>query len=156
VESLGAVRLRSDVERKRLFAGQDANLYDADASNATYERLHELAGVILRAGFPVIIDATYLKQAQRKAASKVAETTGVPYLILDCDAPEAVIVGWLAQRQAENTDPSDATLEVIQAQQASREPLTTEETLHSKRVETNKSSDLDSLIENLRQRLPAL
>ena len=88
VESLGVVRLRSDVERKRLFAGQDANLYDADASNATYERLHELAAVILRAGFPVIIDATYLKLAQRKAASKVAETMGVPFLILDCDAPD--------------------------------------------------------------------
>lgn len=156
VESLGAVRLRSDVERKRLFAGQDANLYDADASAATYERLHELAGLVLRAGFPVVIDATYLKQAQRKAASKVAETTGVPFLILDCDAPEAVIAGWLAQRQAENTDPSDATMEVIRAQQASREALTTEETLQSKRVETNKSSDLDTLIENLRQRLPAL
>ena len=158
VESLGAVRLRSDVERKRLFAdmSQASGLYDADASVATYQRLHELAAVVLRAGFPVIIDATYLKQHQRGAAAAVAEATGVPFLILDCEAPQAVIAGWLEQRQAQSNDPSDATLAVIEAQQASREPLTIEETLQSKRVETNKSSDLDSLVENLRQRLPGV
>ena len=158
VESLGAVRLRSDIERKRLFAdkSQASGLYDADASVATYQRLHELAAVVLRAGFPVIIDATYLKQQQRGAAAAVAEATGVPFLILDCEAPQAVIAGWLEQRQAQSNDPSDATLAVIEAQQASREPLTTEETLQSKRVETNKSSDLDSLVENLRQRLPGV
>lgn len=157
VESLGAIRVRSDIERKRLLA-MDANagLYSEAASIATYERLHQLAGVVLRAGFPVIIDATYLKSDQRKAAAHVAEATGVPFLILDCEAPHAVIAGWLAHRQAENNDPSDATLDVIEAQQASREPLSAEELLHSKHVQTNISSDLDSLIENIRQRLPGL
>jgi hypothetical protein len=158
VESLGAVRLRSDVERKRLFASSaaGAELYGAQASTATYESLHKLAGVILRAGFPAIIDATYLKKTQREAAAETAHATGVPFLILDCEAPQAVIAGWLAQRQAQNVDPSDATLEVIEAQQASREPLSKEEILHSKHVQTNQSSDLDSLIENIRQRLPGL
>ncbi|WP_426143116.1 AAA family ATPase [Pseudomonas sp. DWP3-1-2] len=158
VESLGAIRVRSDIERKRLLAARDASagLYSEAASIATYESLHQLAGVVLRAGFPVIIDATYLKSDQRKAAAHVAEATGVPFLILDCEAPHAVIAGWLAHRQAENNDPSDATLDVIEAQQASREPLSAEELLHSKHVQTNKSSDLDSLIENIRQRLPGL
>nr|WP_249682065.1 bifunctional aminoglycoside phosphotransferase/ATP-binding protein [Pseudomonas syringae] len=156
VESLGAIRLRSDVERKRLFAGQGQDLYDAQASSATYARLHELASATLRAGFSVVIDATYLKREQRDAAAKIAENTGVPFLILDCEAPQAVIAGWLAQRQAHNNDPSDATLEVIEAQQASREPLGADEILRSKKVATNVSSDLDSLIDNLRQRLPGL
>ncbi|RMQ44180.1 hypothetical protein ALQ04_00438 [Pseudomonas cichorii] len=156
VESLGAIRLRSDVERKRLFKEQDAGLYSAEASKATYDHLHQLAETILRAGFSAVIDATYLKHDQRNAAAKAAETTGVPFLILDCEAPQAVIAGWLKQRQEQNNDPSDATLEVIEAQQASREPLDADETLRSKRVETNKSSDLDQLVENLRQYLPGL
>lgn len=156
VEALGAVRLRSDVERKRMFGEQDDALYGSQASDATYARLHELAGLALRAGFPVVLDATYLKREQREAAAQVAEDTGVPFLILDCEAPQAVIAGWLKQRQAQNNDPSDATLEVIEAQQANREPLSDEEILRSKRVETNVSSDLDSLIDNLRQRLPGL
>lgn len=164
VEALGAIRLRSDVERKRLFgeqasdaAGQlQAGIYGADASKATYERLHQLAAVILRAGFPVVIDATYLKQTQRQAAAEVASETGVPFLILDCNAPDAVIASWLAQRQAERNDPSDATLEVVAAQKASREALSAEELLQSKRVETNESESLDKLVEQIRQRLPGL
>ncbi|MNH38315.1 hypothetical protein D3C73_1563370 [compost metagenome] len=80
----------------------------------------------------------------------------MPFLILDCNAPHAVIASWLAQRQADKNDPSDATLEVVEAQQASREPLTAEELLQSKRVETNESGSLDQLVEQIRQRLPGL
>ncbi|MGV8917776.1 MAG: AAA family ATPase [Pseudomonas sp.] len=155
VEALGAIRLRSDVERKRLFTA-NTDLYGADASAATYARLHQLADSILRAGFPVVVDATYLKREQRDAAASVAEASGAPFLILDCDAPKAVIAQWLAQRQAENVDPSDATMDVIEAQQASREALGADEILRSKRVETNNSSDMDSLISNIRQRFPGL
>lgn len=164
VEALGAIRLRSDVERKRVFGEQNseaagelqAGIYSSDASQATYQRLHQLAAVILRAGFPVVIDATYLKQAQRQAAAEVASATGVPFLILDCNAPDAVIASWLAQRQADQNDPSDATLEVVTAQQASREALSAEELLQSKRVETNESDSLDNLVKQIRQRLPGL
>ncbi|MDB6143970.1 MAG: hypothetical protein JWP80_3014 [Pseudomonas sp.] len=158
VEALGAIRLRSDVERKRLFGenGTNGGIYTADASTATYEHLHKLADLVLRAGFPVVIDATYLKREQRDAALKAAEASGAPFLILDCNAPQAVIAGWLAQRQAQNVDPSDATMEVIEAQQANREALGADELLRSKRVETNNSGDLDTLVANLRQRLPGL
>ncbi|MFW0756233.1 bifunctional aminoglycoside phosphotransferase/ATP-binding protein [Pseudomonas sp. H11T01] len=162
VEALGAIRLRSDVERKRLFGEQQvqndpqAGIYSAESSVATYARLHEIADVILRAGFPVVIDATYLKREQRDSAAKIAEATGAPFLILDCNAPQAVIESWLAQRQADKNDPSDATMAVIEAQQASREALTAVEILCSKRVETNESGTLDTVVAQIRQRLPGL
>ena len=164
VEALGAIRLRSDIERKRLFGEQQAaqqgqlhgGIYSADASQATYARLHQLAQQILQSGFPVVIDATYLKAAQRQAAWQVAESTGTPFLILDCRAPDAVIAGWLSQRQNEGNDPSDATLEVIQAQQNSREPLDAQELQHTGHVDTHESTSLDSLIERIRQKLPGI
>ncbi|MFV3406860.1 AAA family ATPase [Pseudomonas sp. NY15463] len=164
VESLGAVRVRSDVERKRLFGEQPAaangqlqtGIYAQEASAATYAHLHQLATTILRAGFPVVLDATYLKHAQRQAAAEVASQTGVPFLILDCHAPEAVITSWLAQRQVENVDPSDATLEVVKAQQASREPLDAQELQQCTPVDTQHSSSMDQVIEQIRQRLPGL
>ena len=162
VESLGAIRLRSDVIRKQLFGEQKTEnavgqgIYNADASVSTYKKLHELAETVLRAGFPVVIDATYLKRDQRDAAASVAESTGVPCLILDCTAPDAVIEGWLAHRQSEGKDPSDATLEVVRAQQTSREPLGADEALRSKHVETHNSKSLDTLIADIRQRLPGL
>jgi uncharacterized protein len=156
--------VRSDVERKRLFGEQQAQnagqlatgIYDQDASVATYQRLHALAATILRAGFPVVLDATYLKAEQRQAAAAVANETGVPFLILDCHAPEAVIASWLEQRQAENSDPSDATLEVVKAQQASREPLDAQELVNSTRIDTQEASGMDQVIDQIRQRLPGL
>ena len=144
-------------EQASASAGQlQAGIYSEDASQATYAHLHKQAETILRAGFPVVIDATYLKQPQRQAAAAVASETGVPFLILDCNAPDAVIASWLAQRQADQNDPSDATLEVVAAQQASRDPLSAEELLQSKRVETNESGSLDQLVKQIRQRLPGL
>ncbi|HSC83483.1 MAG TPA: AAA family ATPase [Pseudomonas sp.] len=164
VEALGAIRLRSDVERKRLFGEQADNakgalydgIYSAEATQATYQRLHQLAENALHAGFPVVLDAAYLKREQRSAAWQVAEQNGAPFLILDCQAPQEVIAGWLQQRRAEGSDPSDATLEVVQAQQAKREALNDEEQAHSKRVDTHQAASLDSLIERIRQRLPGL
>lgn len=155
VEALGAIRLRSDVERKRLFNESD-DLYAAQVSEATYARLNSLAMSVLRAGFSVVIDATYLKHEQRLATAQIAEASGTPFLILDCSAPKAVIEGWLKQRQMQNEDPSDATMEVVEAQLASREPLTPDETLRSRHVETNVSGDLDQLVTDIRQRLPGL
>ncbi|RRV12010.1 AAA family ATPase [Pseudomonas saudiphocaensis] len=163
VEALGMLRLRSDVERKRLHGeqpeqsnGLGAGIYSAEAGEATYQRLHTLAEAALNAGFSVVIDATYLKQEQRQAAWQVAEATGVPFLIIDCEAADAVIEQWLAQRQAEGNDPSDATMEVVKAQQASREPLSESERLLSRRLDTADASSLDSLLAAIRQRLPGL
>ena len=93
VEALGAIRLRSDVERKRLFGQQQgeqndpSGIYSAEATARTYQHLHQLAETVLHAGFPVVIDAAYLKQAQRQAAQDVAEQVGTPVVILDCQAP---------------------------------------------------------------------
>ena len=164
VEALGAIRLRSDVERKRLFGEQTeadkgtlrAGIYSPEATAATYQRLHQLADGALHAGFPVVLDAAYLKREQRAAAWQVAEQNGAPFLILDCQAPMEVIAAWLQQRQAEGSDPSDATLEVIEAQQAGREELSADEQAHSRRVDTHQAASLDSLIDSVRQRLPGL
>jgi uncharacterized protein len=47
-------------------------------------------------------------------------------------------------------------LAVIDEQEANRDPLTAEELLLSKRVETNESGTLDALVAHIRQRLPGL
>lgn len=57
-----------------------------------------------------------------------------------------MIANWLAKRQADKNDPSDATLGDVEQQQTSRDPLSAEELLLSKRVETNESGTLDALV----------
>jgi aminoglycoside phosphotransferase family enzyme/predicted kinase len=155
IEAFGAIRLRSDVERKRLFPQADTTtLYSAASSAATYARLHQLAGQVLQAGFPVVLDATYLREEQRAAALAVAEAAGVPELILDCQAPQALIEQWLLERAAEGQDPSDADVGVMLAQQAGREALSSEEQAHAVVVDTSHPQAMDVLIERIRQRCP--
>jgi aminoglycoside phosphotransferase family enzyme/predicted kinase len=145
VESGGAVRLRSDVERKRLLGQQPPDLqgqltqgiYDAGATAATYRRLRELARAILTAGYPVVLDATFLKRSQRAEAAAQAAELGVSWRIVDCEADEAVIEARLAQRQAEGSDPSDATLAVIRQQRADRDALDAGERAHAVTVRTD-------------------
>lgn len=160
VEGLGALRLRSDVERKRLFGEQTVagnpvgtGLYSTELTQQTYSHLHQQALAALQAGFSVVIDATYLKAEQRQQAANVAESCGVPMLILDCQAPDTVISRWLAERQAAGVDPSDATAEVVAAQQTSREPLTTEEQQYSQTVQTNEAASMKKLVAQIRGRL---
>ena len=69
-EKIGAIQIRSDIERKRLFgysaqvttgSGIDNGVYTQTAGHKTYSHLAELAKVALDADFPVIIDAAFLK-----------------------------------------------------------------------------------------------
>jgi predicted kinase len=136
VESMGAVRVRSDVERKRLF-GLDANarsespigggLYTDDASRRTYARLTALARTIAAAGFTAVLDAAFLKREQRDLVRKVANDLDVPFIIADCSAPAAALKERVSRRFEANNDASEATLAVLERQLASDEPLAPDE-----------------------------
>ncbi|MEZ4217941.1 MAG: AAA family ATPase [Myxococcota bacterium] len=131
VEERGAVRVRSDVERKRLHgldalartgAAPGSGIYGADASARTYARLRELAGVALAAGRDAIVDATFLARAERAPFRALARELGVPFEILVFEADEAVLRARVAARAERADDASEATVDVLEAQIARAEP----------------------------------
>ncbi len=134
-ERLMAVRIRSDVERMRLFPGeseaQRTRRYSATATATTYAHLQGMAERLLRAGFTVIVDATFLKRAQREAFFELAERLDTPWLILDCRAAKAVLQQRILRRAVAGGDASEADLSVLQLQLASCEPLNEEERRHA-------------------------
>ena len=128
----GTLRLRSDVERKRLFglAGSAASgsplgggIYGAEAQQRTYARLHDLAALLLRAGWSVIVDATFLKRADRAAFRALAQDLGVSFSILAPQATAPQLRERIAARQALGRDASEATLAVLERQLQTLEPL---------------------------------
>jgi hypothetical protein len=140
-----AIGLRSDVERKRLFGlrALDASaslvpggIYGAEATRRTYARLRELAATALAAGWPVIVDAAFLRRAEREAFRRLAEERRVPFTILHCQAPAAVLQQRVAARAARRDDASEADLAVLQAQQTWTEALTPAEQACAITVET--------------------
>ncbi|HEY5674149.1 MAG TPA: AAA family ATPase [Malonomonas sp.] len=131
-EELGAIHLQSDRERKRLYglaANADSSstvaggIYSASAHEATYAQLQKLAETVLAAGYPVIVDATFLLQAQRDCFRLLSERLQVPLIILAFSVPEAELRRRIQQRSAAGTDVSEANLQVLDLQLASQQPL---------------------------------
>jgi aminoglycoside phosphotransferase family enzyme/predicted kinase len=147
-EAAGAIHVRSDVERKRLFglaplARSEAHsgMYDADASARTYARLAELAGVALRAGWSVVVDAAFLRRAERNAFASLACEAGVPLTIIDCVAPAAVLRERVRRRLAQGDDASEADVAVLERLTQSAEPLDERERRHVIEADVFSSSD---------------
>jgi hypothetical protein len=161
LEHLGAVRVRSDVERKRLAglaagarraAAFGAGLYAPEMTLRTYARLHEVAATVLEAGYPVIVDAAMLKRAERDALRELAARLKVRCECIWCEAPPATLRSRVARRQAKGADASDATLAVLQMQLSfTEEPAPSERVL---RFDTRLTrARLDAEVEKLAARL---
>ena len=150
LQEISAIRIRSDVERKRLFglkpdspssSSIDDNLYSRDATKATYQRLHQLAGRILDAGIPVLVDATFLRRDDRKRFKTLADHRKVPFYILDVYADETALRARLRSRYEKGLDVSDANETVLDRQLAESEPLDADEQSHVIRVKTDSGSE---------------
>jgi predicted kinase/aminoglycoside phosphotransferase family enzyme len=96
VEGLGAVRLCSDVERRRLVdtdADGRADLFYDEATHHTYQRLASLAGILLDAGLVACVDGTFLRRWQRDLLRQQAEARGLPCLLVSFEADHATLKG---------------------------------------------------------------
>ena len=154
--SLQAIRIRSDVERKRLFglaAEKDGrsepnlDLYGNEATDQTYGRLVTLARISLESGFTIIVDATCLKAEQRKRFQELAAAKRAPYSILNVTASESDLRKRLANRQ---TGVSDADAAVLEKQLSAIEPFGDREKPHVIQVDTERKIDTETLIERIK------
>lgn len=134
VEALGAVRVRSDVERKRLHGlaptarvADTTSLYGRAATLRTYARLADAARTALRGGIDAIVDAAFLRRDEREAMRELARSCGARFVVVECTAPAPVLAQRLAARERANLDASDATVDVLALQQRVREPLAADE-----------------------------
>ncbi len=116
------IRLRSDVERKRLFgmaplaaSGSQlgGGIYTVEANARTYARLLELARSLLQAGWPVIVDAAFLRRAERDEFRRLAAELGVEFGIVYLKAEPGELRRRIAARR---NDASEATVEVLERQ----------------------------------------
>lgn len=130
------IRLRSDVERKRL-AGLDAQahsgggvaegLYSQEASRHTYEHLVHLAENLLDSGWPVIVDAAFLMRWQRDLFREIAQRRNLGFQILDIQADPGTLRERINKRMAQGKDASEADLHVLQYQIETRQPPSADE-----------------------------
>ncbi len=131
-EHIGGIQVRSDVERKRLRglaplarSASDARsgIYDAQTTRDTYAELARLAGTLLDAGWPAVIDAAFLKRSERELLRELAKARGVPLIFVTCTADDQTLRQRIVAREAGGRDASEATQEILEKQRHWQEPL---------------------------------
>ena len=95
------------------------------------------------------VDATFLKANYRGRFVFLARELGVPFSILALDAPAEVLEARIARRQAEASDASEATVDVLRGQLDELEPLAGEERAYAVQVSGETVGDLEALTRHL-------
>ena len=159
LEHLKAIRIRSDVERKRIYgmkpeenghADIGKGIYSDEATERTYTRLAELAGEIVEAGYSVIVDAAFLKTDQRQLFQRLAATKQAPFLILECMASPGTLRQRIAGRPK---NASDADLSVLAHQLRSRQSLSENERIYTLAIDSEAPFDVRFLTDQIKMRL---
>lgn len=162
LERLSVIRIRSDVERKRLFgltplaasgSAVGGGIYTAEASSRTYERLLELAGQICAGGLPVLVDATFLEHQHREEFRNLAEQLDVPFMILEFRAPVSELRRRITHRNVRARDASEADVNVLERQLSLMEPLSADERPTTISIDTEHPHASDTLTATVLQRL---
>lgn len=156
--AIGALHIRSDIERKRL-AGLGAlessreNIYTHSFTDKTYERLADIASICLEAGYPVIVDATFLHEKERNRFRILAEKHGRPFTIMHVHADEKLLRKRVGKRVREGKDPSEADEKVLLQQLETRAPFTAEEKQHILEIDSGRETDYGLIAEGLQRRM---
>jgi predicted kinase len=122
---LGALHVRSDIERKRIaglgplddsHSPPDGGIYSRDFTERTYARLLDCATNALLGGESLIVDAAFLKRVERRDLLSLAQRMDVPAAILQCVAPLAVLRERLELRSRSGDDASEAGVAILARQ----------------------------------------
>jgi aminoglycoside phosphotransferase family enzyme/predicted kinase len=141
----GWIRIRSDVERLRLFgrwgepvaAPLSGDAYRDGVTTLLYER-HLLAccDAVLEAGLSLVCDATFLQHQQRQRYQQLAERRGARFAILACRCDPALARERIVVRRGLGLDPSQADPDVLERQRLRIEALRPEERRCAVEVDT--------------------
>lgn len=151
----GLVVISSDVVRKQLagvpsaehhFDSFGTGLYSPEFSRRTYDTMIGRARDFLASGTSVILDASFIKAADRLKVKDLADEIGVDMFVLECRANEDLIRTRLSGRMNEGTV-SDGREEILDPQLRTFEPVTDSSTGH--RIEIDSSATLESNINEI-------
>ncbi|MGB0467367.1 MAG: AAA family ATPase [Pontibacterium sp.] len=154
LDAIGAIRVRSDVERKRLYRelclkGEKLDLYGAEMNVRTFHRLQDITGALIKAGYSVIVDATFIRYRTRQSYLELSQQLSVPTRIISCQCEQKLIEARLKKRVIEGLDASDADVSVMHQQQEHQQALSDEELDYTIVVDTDDDDAISRVLERL-------
>lgn len=114
--------------------------------------LYDSARIILGAGHNVILDAAFLKSADRATATSIAADCGLPCILLEVTSPAKELRDRIRQRSIHADDASEAGLEVLEHQRATAEPFTDDEKAIAVCCKNTGEVNVESIVRQIRAR----
>ncbi len=160
LSELPAIRVRSDIERMRGIGvdetarsgskpGQGG--YTDRARSDVYQGMMHIIATLLKSGYDVIADASFLNRVGRELIKALADNNNVPLVFVDTRANEDELKQRLRDRSAAGNDVSEADMQVLLYQQTHSSPLTEKEQQQTVCVATDGLVDLGSIINKINQ-----
>ncbi len=156
---LPAIRVRSDIERKRCLGLAETassesqpggGAYTVRARANVYASIIEIVDGLIEAGFNVIADASFLKHADRQSLEAVANRSDLTVVWIDASADNDELLRRLQHRAAARDDASEADTGVLDYQYKHADPLTAEELKHAIFVATDHQVDPGAIIKSIK------
>ncbi|MDN3522866.1 AAA family ATPase [Halomonas ramblicola] len=159
VTRLGAIRVSSDAERRRLFEPDSApphpqgqsgdapvDIFGEAATGETYRHLAGCAGALLDAGIPACVDATCLVGWQRDLLRQQAEARGLPCLMVSFEADEATLRRRIEKRARQQGVPVAESLAILAHQRHAFQPFGDEERMNLVHLDTTAENAAETLV----------
>jgi len=159
LSELPAVRVRSDIERKRCLGLAESassqsqpgrGAYTARARADAYASLLEIIDGLIDADFNVIVDATFLMRRDRQLLEALADRKEAAMVWIDVSADNDELVRRLQHRTATRDDASEADTGVLDYQYKHADPLTAAELKHTVFVATDRQVDSGAIIKSIK------
>lgn len=158
---LPAIRLRSDIERRRRHgldetgesgAGVATGIYEPQARADIYRELAGISEMLLGTGQNVIADASFLRYEDRQLFRDLAQRCDVDFIIVDVTAEPGELRRRLQHRAEEAGDASEADERVLAHQYEHDEALDAEELGGAVAVNCDADVDIDAVIDAIKAR----
>ncbi len=155
---LSSIRVRSDIERKRMHglaetersdSAVEQGLYRPETSAGLYARLAEISEAILNVGHNVIVDAAFLDRAERDRFRDLAAHAGGAFVIISTSAARDELHRRVESRHRAFGDPSEADIAVVDHQFDHADALDDDERDRVIEVATDRPVDFDKVCKSI-------
>jgi aminoglycoside phosphotransferase family enzyme/predicted kinase len=159
MSELPAIRVRSDIERKRYLGIAESassqsqpgrGAYTAPARAGVYESMMNIIDGLIEAGFNIIADASFVMRRDRQLLQALADRKDAAMVWIDVAADDGELVRRLRRRADTGDNVSEADTEVLDYQYEHADPLTAAELKHTVFVVTDRQVDPGAIIKSIK------
>lgn len=156
IETISAIRIRSEIERSRLHKelskkGKKLDLHGPEINARLSQHLLTLTSRLISIGYSVVIDGTFLKQHFRQKYLTLAASLQVPLQIISCQCDAKLCEARVIKGINTRVTDSYYSLDRLQHQISYQQPLSEEERTIEHIVNTDDDEAIAIFLQQLKQ-----